>query len=346
MSKNILNNIIRFFLSLTAIVIILSSFSVQNISAKNNILQKTIEKDTLKVMFWNVENYFDIYDDPNIIDEEFLPTSDKHWNSNRYNKKRDDIAKTIIAASGKLGEMPILIGVSEIENYKVLNDLIKKTSLSKYDYKIVHKDSPDHRGIDCALLYRESAFKVKSAEYLKVVLQDKNHPTRDIVHVYGYSKDLKIKVHVYVNHWPSKWGGAEKTNPNRIAAAKVLANSIKNVRAQEPDAKIIIMGDLNDTPGSEPIMCLMQDKTLVDLISPLDAKGMGTIRYRGDWECLDHFIINKNELKGDIQIYSPKFLIQYDKKYRENKPFRTYYGPHYNKGISDHFPILLKVVLK
>ena len=302
------------------------------------------------IVFYNVENLFDTIDDPKINDEEFLPQSDKHWNSERYNKKLNDLSKVISSIDKE--ELPELIGLAEIENQQVLEDLIHTQYLSKGNYQIVHVDSPDKRGIDVALLYRKGEFKVLSFEPLHV---DPAFETRDILHVYG--KLGKDKVHLFVNHWPSRWGGTEKSEPNRIVAAQTLKNKVDEILSKNQEAKIIIMGDMNDEPDNKSIAEVLGAKSpaskaqLYDLMIPLDEQNKGSYAYRGQWNMLDNLIVSGSVLhgKGFVasdqlgQIFHAKWM-EYTNKNGEMSPNRTYGGPNYYGGVSDHFPVYLELI--
>ncbi|HKJ41710.1 MAG TPA: endonuclease/exonuclease/phosphatase family protein [Sunxiuqinia sp.] len=301
------------------------------------------------VVFYNTENLFDTIDDPKINDDEFLPQTDKHWNTQRYDKKLNDLAHVI--ASIDTLELPELIGLAEIENQRVLQDLIHTKYLAKGDYQIVHVDSPDKRGIDVALLYRKDEFKVLSFEALHV---DPGFATRDILHVVG--KLDGDKIHVFVNHWPSRWGGQEKSEPNRIVAAQTLKKKVDEILAKNPNAKIIIVGDMNDEPDNKSLLDVLGAKSpaskseLHNLMIPLDEQNKGTESYRGQWFMLDNIVVSNAVLHGKGftasdqlgQIFHAKWM-EYTNKYGKTSPNRTYGGPNYYGGISDHFPVYLKL---
>lgn len=302
------------------------------------------------LVFYNVENLFDTIDDPKINDEEFLPQSDKHWNSKRYNKKINDLAHVI--SSIDTLELPEFVGLAEIENRQVLKDLIHSKYLAPGKYQIVHVDSPDKRGIDVALLYRKGEFRELSHEAIHV---DPGFATRDILYVYG--KLGKDKIHLFVNHWPSRWGGQEKSEPNREVAAQTLKNKVDEILSKDPQAKIIIMGDMNDEPTDKSIAEVLGAKSptakaqLHDLMIPLDEQNKGTYSYRGNWDMLDNLIVTNSLLRGKGfvvtdqlgQIFHAKWM-EYTNKNGEMSPNRTYGGPNYYGGISDHFPVYMQLV--
>ncbi len=311
------------------------------------------QRDPLKkkatIVFYNLENLFDTIDDPAIDDEEFLPEADKHWNTERYEKKLQDIAQVIAAINTE--ELPELIGVCEIENQAVLHDLVEEEPLADGNYQIVHIDSPDKRGIDVGLLYRKGEFKVLEEE---AILVDPGFETRDILHVFG--KLGKDKVHVFVNHWPSRWGGLEKSQPNRIVAAQTLKNKVDEILKDNAKAKIIIIGDMNDEPDNKSLAKVLDAQTpdskadLYNLMIPLDEQNLGSYNYRGDWNMIDNIVVSASVLHGEGfvannqlgQVFHQPWM-EYHNKSAQMSPNRTYGGPNYYGGISDHFPVFLQL---
>lgn len=304
---------------------------------------------------YNVENLFDTVDDPKIPDEEFLPESEKKWDNERYQKKLTDLAQVISEVNP--AEMPEVVGLVEVENQTVLEDLVGAGKLNGR-YAIIHEESPDYRGIDVALIYRKDAFKEIGHETLPVVFSDDpEFKTRDILHVTGKIRN-KI-VHVFVNHWPSRIGGEEKTEPKRILAASVLRKKVDQILAANPKARIIIMGDMNDEPANkslnETLGAAATDSgtTLVNLMMPDDAAGKGTYFYNGNWNMLDNLIVSETVLKGKGMmvegkkgnIFSNDWMIFTNKK-GDKTPNRSYVGNKYVGGVSDHFPVYFKMIVK
>ena len=299
------------------------------------------------VAFYNTENLFDTINDPKVKDEEFLPSAERKWTSERYEKKIDTIARAL--ASIHPADLPAVIGLCEIENRGVLKDLIHAPALKAGHYKIIHVDSPDARGIDVGFLYRKDRFKDISYETLKV---DPGFATRDILHVYGIMGTDSI--HFFVNHWPSRWGGAEQSEPNRIVAATVLHNKIAQILQANPQARIIIMGDMNDEPFNQSIFQTLGAKApgshaaLVNLMIPLKKAGKGSYNYHGEWDMLDNLIVSQAVLHGkglethSGHIFHVKWM-EYKNKEGQDVPSRTYGGPHYYGGVSDHFPVYLQL---
>ncbi len=311
------------------------------------------KKDTplYTLAFYNLENLFDTVDDPQTLDDDFLPESEKHWNQERYKKKLFKLG-TVISNIGfrETGRAPILLGVAEVENKKVLDDLIQTKHLKHKGYDIVHYDSPDERGIDVGLLYQKEHFTVTRSESVTVDVNNPNGErdyTRDILWVTGQLHDEEI--HVLVNHWPSRRDGAESTAYKRVAAAEKNRELITQITDANPDAKIIIMGDFNDDPISESIQHLVQN----DLYNPMErlhTRYRGTLSYKGQWNLFDQVIFSHNfhqYKKGahsfaHANIFDDAFLKVYKGRYK-GTPFRTYAGRRYKGGFSDHFPVAIQL---
>lgn len=305
------------------------------------------------IVSYNVENLFDTIDDPNVIDEEFLPTGKMKWTSERYQVKLDHLAEAITL---NLDENPIIIGLVEIENKGVLNDLKSHGRLAKTNYGIAHKDSPDARGIDCGLLYDQDCFKLISMENLPVTIDSiPDFKTRDILYVKGELQGGKI-VHLFVNHWPSRRGGEDESEIRRIQAALVARAKVDAILKADPKANIILMGDFNDHPDNKSIHDVLkakevtdQNADLLDLFADDHKAGKGTHNFKGQWGVLDHFIISKAIYKGSngiklepndgIIVYEEKLL--FTQKDGSKKPSTTYGGSNYYGGYSDHLPIRL-----
>lgn len=300
-------------------------------------METTVRIATLLIMFWNLENFFYPQKDMDFSSGEKVVT----WK--RFRAKRDLISKTIIAIKDKEGAYPSVIGVCEVENLKTLKNLVYDTPLSRLGYRILHKDSPDNRGIDVALLYREDRMILLEYSFFKI----KSFKTRDILYAKMLSVELKDTIHFLVNHWPSKLGGEKKSLPRRMEAANLLRHIVDSVQKVNPKAKIIAMGDFNDSPSSQPLQSITSLENLSlrlkDSLKKAKAPITGTHRYKGRWEMLDQFLVSKT-INGNIQILSFDHLLQQDKKYLGYKTKRTFIGPRFNGGASDHLPILLKII--
>lgn len=304
----------------------------------------------LFVMFWNVENFFDTYDNPSTNDETFTPAGENHWNWKRFEKKRDDIAKTILLATDECGEMPVLVGLCEIENSFVLEELTENTPLARAGYSFLHKDSPDSRGIDVALLYRKDLFTPLEEHYIA-----SSFPTREILYTKGVLNGLDT-IHVFVNHWPSKRGGGKSSSAKRKLVSHKARQVTDSILQKNPSANIIHMGDFNDTWESEPLENLDQ---LVNL-SRWAEGNEGSYKYRESWSTIDQFLVSENLIRKEVpetdtfsnqwiwcekkmKIFAPIHLLCEDEKYLGIKLRRTYSGPRYLGGTSDHLPILLEL---
>ena len=300
-------------------------------------METTVRIATLLIMFWNLENFFYPQKDMDFSSGEKVVT----WK--RFRAKRDLISKTIIAIKDKEGAYPSVIGVCEVENLKTLKNLVYDTPLSRLGYRILHKDSPDSRGIDVALLYRDDRMILLEYSFFEI----KSFKTRDILYAKMLSVELKDTVHFLINHWPSKLGGEKKSLPRRMEAANLLRHIVDSVQTVNPQAGIIAMGDFNDSPSSQPLQSITSLENLSlrlkDSLKKARASITGTHRYKGRWEMLDQFLVSKT-INGNIQILSFDHLLQQDKKYLGYKTKRTFIGPRFNGGASDHLPILLKII--
>lgn len=293
------------------------------------------------LMFWNVENFFDYVDGgTGESDKEFSSFGGRRWSKWKFYAKCDAIAKSIFWAGEECGRMPDAIGFAEVENKGVLYKLLNSTLLRKYDYRIVHFDSGDRRGIDVALLYRESVFEKVSVS-LKVPEENgRKITTRDILHV-CLKSGMGQNINLIVNHHPSKFGGAGASAARRDAAMLALRQMCDSlVAVGEPH--IVAMGDFNDNPDGEQFDML--DGILANMSDSLYAQGLGTIRYEGKWDLIDMFLVSPNLAEySRMDILQIPFLMTYEKKYPGFKPLRTYSGPRYIGGVSDHCPIILKI---
>ncbi len=297
-------------------------------------------KDSLVVMFWNVENFFDYVDGgTGESDREFSSYGVRHWTKHKFQTKCDDIAKSMLCIADEYGRMPDVVGLAEIENRWVLWRLLNNTLLRKYDYRIVHFDSGDRRGIDVALLYRESVFRKVSHSLTAPVINGVKMSTRDMLQV-CLEDVMGQKINMIVCHHPSKYGGAEESSLRRNAAMGALRGLCDSLEIADPGVPIVAMGDFNDTPESAQFGLL--EGVLVNKADSLSAAGHGTIRYQGVWELIDMFMVSEEmAVLSEMEILQIPFLMTYEKKYPGMKPLRTYSGPRYDEGVSDHCPIVL-----
>ena len=336
------------------VTIAISIIIVSKPFAQNNNYNK---ENSFTIAFYNVENLFDTINNPKKIDEQFLPHSDKKWNTNKYNKKINDLGKVL--SSININELPELIGLCEIENKTVLSDLIKSKFLVKGNYAFVHEESPDVRGIDVALLYNKEEFKYLNHKAYNIYYNfEPETTTRDILYVYGELKN-KEKLHIFVNHWSSRRGGAKESEPKRLHTAKILRMAVDSVLKTNKKAKIVILGDFNDMPTNSSLHKVLNatnnqradnSQELYNLMFDKSVNGLGTYNYRGNWNMLDNVIISQSLLKNKkgyvistdgAQIFKKSWMIYDNTKTGQMTPSKTYGGPKYYGGISDHFPVYL-----
>lgn len=309
-----------------------------------------------RIIFYNVENLFDTIDEPNKIDEEFLPTSKANWNTQKYHEKLQHIAQVIDSLTDTI--QPMMIGLAEVENKQVLEDLIKQPALKHINWGIVHRDSPDERGIDVAILYNKDVVEEIIGTYLSIDLGGDN--TRDIAYLKCYINEGE-PIWLFVNHWPSRRAATDSTGQKRRLAANTLLKKIENLYLGEPFAHVIIMGDLNDNPTDSSVATLTHhsfnlpaEQQLIDLMLPLKAQGQYTVTYKEQKDVFDQIIVSKNLLNArypyhirgmQAHIFSPTWLMYQHQKYGPI-PNRTYSYGKYVGGYSDHLPVYMDVVFK
>lgn len=306
---------------------------------------------TIEVVFYNVENLFDTVDDTTTFDNEFLPDSANNWTVERYNKKLVDLAKVLSAIS--TDGLPEVIGVCEVENRQVVEDLFGTDSLVKGRFKVIHEESADARGIDVALAYNSELLSELHHEKIRYSFSfEPETTTRDIL----YAKLLSCgdTLHFFVNHWPSRRGGQEASEPKRLKAATVLRTKIDSILLRDQNAKIIAMGDFNDYPNSKSMTEVMNcepgaNQRLTNLTYNFHENGLGTYNYKGEWGMLDQFIVSDGLLysaKGcaasdsSATVFKEDWMLYFPET-GEPSPSKTYGGPNYFGGYSDHLPIRL-----
>ncbi len=332
-------------------------FSIAAFSQKN-------DYKPIVISFYNLENFYDTINNPNVNDEEFLPSGPRNYNTAIYKDKVSKLATVISQIGTEINpDGPAILGVAEIENDTVLTDLINNDLIKKRNYKIVHYDSKDVRGVDVGLLYNPKYFSVIASDKLFVQLPGGSkdaYYTRDILWVKG-KLDGEV-VHIYVNHWPSRSGGEERSAPAREAAAQVCKNHIDSIAKKEPNAKIIIMGDLNDDPVNASVAAILGAKGKQNevikggLFNPwteLYKKGFGTLAYQDAWGLFDQIIISypflNKEQSGlffyQQHIFRREYLVENKGQYK-GYPMRTWDGNSYRGGYSDHFPTYIVLLKK
>jgi hypothetical protein len=343
---------IKSFLSITLLILSGYCFS-----------QKTQYKVSI-VGFYNLENLYDTLDNPEVNDEEFLPNSPRQYSGHIYWDKIGRLSDVISKMGTEINPDGVaLIGVAEVENDTVLTDLVNAEKLKSRNLKICHYDSPDRRGVDVGLLYNPKYFQVLSSAPLFVQLpygaKDASF-TRDVLYVKGLLDG--DTAHVFVNHWPSRSGGEERSRPGRFAAAAVVKRQIDSITKVNPSARFIVMGDLNDDPVSPSLTKILGAKSKVSelqgkgIYNPwvdFYKKGIGTSPYQDAWGLFDQILVSGNYLDKEQSgyflqkavIFNKDFLIQKSGRWR-NYSKRTWDGITYNYGYSDHFPVYLILLKK
>lgn len=338
------------------VLVSLSFFTLQLVAQEDQAYQVGA------IGFYNLENLFDTIDTPDVLDEEFTPQSGKNYGTTIYNDKLNKLSRVISELAMDVSPDGVgILGVCEVENRGVLEDLTAHPSLADRDYQIVHFDSWDKRGIDVGLLYQEKYFTVDTAQALR--MYDLYYPdgdtvfTRDILHVSGrYGGE---PLHVFVGHWPSRRGGEAASSPLRQALAARFRAAADSIQALDPSAKIILMGDLNDDPVSPSVADVVgakgkqrqvRENGFFNPMHQLFRSGQGTGAYRDAWSLFDQIILNDELLKEDngwryyqTRIYNMPYMYQRSGRYR-GYPLRTWVGDNYMGGYSDHFPVYVLLV--
>ena len=316
-------------------------------------------KDSFRIAFYNVENLFDTIDEPNKIDSEYMPNSSLKWNTQRYFAKLKNVSRVVEAMN-----FPTILGMAEVENKRVLNDLVAQPLLAPKNYGIVHFESPDERGIDVAMIYRKDNFEVKKQKTHAIKFPTDNDKTRDILEVNGILRG-GIELTVFVNHFPSRRGGAEASEPKRVYVASVLRKAVDSLFQKNPNAHIVIMGDFNDNPDNNSLTKALgaaqwersdakslPSNALYNMAWAIQKRGEGTEYYRG-WDVLDQIIVSgsflKNNSKATTRDEETVFnadLVVFKDKAGNRLPNRTYTGPVYRGGFSDHFPVFISLFVK
>lgn len=319
------------------------------------------------VGFYNLENLFDTINDPNIDDEEFLPNGKNMWNTHKYLKKLENMSYAISTIgtdpNGKFYSPDGLavLGLSEMENRQVLEDLVAQPSIKDRNYQIVHYDSPDRRGVDVALIYNPKYFKVTNTKSYKLQVPGQpNFISRDQLVVTGLFDDEEMTF--IVMHWPSRYGGEKRSMPGRVAAATLCRHITDSIMSEKPEAKIVMMGDLNDYPTNKSITDHLRAKgsakemTNDDFFNPmyeLHKKGIGTNYYRDVKGVLDQTIITKSLMNTGFDTYQMFMPMVHDKEFLKQHggryngyPWRTFGSGIWLGGYSDHFPVYMILLKK
>jgi predicted extracellular nuclease len=318
-----------------------------------------------KVVFYNVENLFDTINDPEVIDEEFLPDGAKRWNTAKYTKKIGNLERVFFDIASIDKNYPAVIGLAEVENRGVLEDIIATPKMRPGNYRIAHFDSPDKRGVDVAFLYRPDVFKLKGSKAVKEIFPTRpEFRTRDIVTMWGTidGEDFVFMV----AHWPSRLGGKEQSEYLRVAVGTQMRAMADSILAENPATKIIMMGDFNDDPTDKSVATALGAKAKRselkegDLYNPfinMLKAGLGTLAYNDMWNIFDNMVVSQNLVNGDKNklqlqpaakskfdgnIFKQSYMIQQEGQYK-GYPLRTFVGNNFQGGFSDHFPVYIYI---
>jgi len=318
------------------------------------------------VVFYNLENFFDTINNPDTNDEEFLPDGARRWNTVKYNKKLHNMDRVFFDIAAMQKDFPTVIGVAEVETRSVLEDLVIQPHLSHGNYRIVHYESPDPRGIDCAFLYRPDKFQIEGSAAIPFKMPGQpNFRTRDFVTMWGTIEGEPF--FFLVSHWPSRLGGKDASAPKRMAAAEQCRAIADSVQRANPAVKVVIMGDLNDDSTDDSVVEGLRAKRRIKDISAPDEMfnpfidllraGYGTLAYGDAWNLFDNIVVSENlatapagELKiqrvGDSKFYGGIFrrpyMIQREGQYK-GYPLRTFVGTNFQNGFADHFPVYIYI---
>lgn len=308
-----------------------------------------VHHDMQTIAFYNCENLFDVYDDKRINDNDFTPHSVKKWTYQRYENKLRKLSFAIShIGREETGKHPAIVGLAEVENAKVVKDLIKQDHLSDCHYNYIHYNSLDRRGIDVALIYDRTVFKVTHSETFSVdlvnPLDNSLELTRDILLVSGFLDGEKI--HVIVNHWSSRREGEKETEYRRLTSSGKLNAIIGTLKKEDANAKIVIIGDFNDEPFSSSLRALEETHQLHNTMKTIRSYSRGTTIHNRKWNLFDQILVSINFFKGSenqleffkADIFDADFLKIFRGRYK-GTPYRTYVGKKYAGGYSDHFPV-------
>ncbi len=308
-----------------------------------------------RIGFYNVENLFDLTDEQNKKDDDFTPTGRNEWDKKKYERKINHLAKVI----HYMGE-PGIMGLCEVENSWVLKDLIEDEQFKNSDYGFVHQESPDLRGIDVALLYDKSEYNLLEQDFIRIDFPKKvveDYTTRDVLYAV-LQNSKKEKIHVFVNHWPSRRGGVEASEPKRTYVASQVKNKIDGIFRKNKKEHVVLIGDFNDEPfnksvnevlGAKPPVSDSRPGALYDLMYDLEKEGLGSYNYRGEWNMLDHVIVSGSLLDGkktdvyNAKVFNRKWMLFYHEKSGQYRPNRTYSRGRYFGGYSDHLPVCVEI---
>ena len=315
------------------------------------------------VAFWNFENLFDIYDDPETHDEEFTPEGVKKWNEVKYQKKLSNMERVIFDMAAINKDYPVVIGLSEIENRSVLEDFVNQPKLKGAKYRICHFDSPDARGVDVAFLYRADVFKLEGSDNIKLNVPElPNFRTRDLVVMWGTIEGEPF--YFLVSHWPSRLGGKEASQFKRDACARQIREIKDSLLQANPATKVVVMGDFNDDATDASLVKIMGAKGKIkelqtgDFFNPyyqMLKAGLGTLAYQDSWNLFDNICVTENLVNGTYgnlrlikgkkfygNIFTRPYMLQQEGQYK-GYPLRTFVTNNFQNGFSDHFPVYIYI---
>ena len=318
-----------------------------------------------KIVFYNLENFFDTVNDPEVLDDEFTPEGPKKWTQDKYDKKLHNMERVFFDIAAINKDYPVVIGVSEVETRNVLEDIVAAPKLAPANYRIVHHDSPEARGVDVAFFYRADVFKLEGEKAIRTIIPSlPNFKTRDILTMWGKidGEDFLFMV----GHWPSRLGGKEASEYKRIAVGEQMRSIADSVKQIRPDVKVVLMGDFNDDPTDPSITQGLGAKLKVkelqkgDYYAPYASMlkaGYGTLAYGDAWNIFDNIVVTENLVndttdKLKIQkapgskfygnIFKRHYMVQKEGQYK-GYPLRTYVGNNFQGGYSDHFPVYIYI---
>ena len=346
----------KYILAAALFIAVLSGFSQQ---AAEQFLR---DSSSLRVCFYNLENFFDCEHNPQKNDADFTTEGKYHWTKTRFYTKANNLAKVFIAMGG--GICPEIIGVCEIENETAITQLLYKSPLKSQKYNYVFYPTPDRRGIGISLFYKSEKFNVVDSRPISVIdSSDKTFKTRDILYVKGvWLTNCDDTLHLFVNHFPSRYGGYAASIAKRNLVAKILRSAVDSILLIDNAAKIIIMGDFNDYPYDESIVKYLQvpyhrekndTANFVHTLFPyFNKNNAGTHKFGEHWGILDQIIVSPGlyfsafglRTKSNGVIFDIDFLLEKDEKNLGVKPFRTYVGFSYKGGFSDHLPVFIDLI--
>ncbi|WP_253916349.1 endonuclease/exonuclease/phosphatase family protein [Lentimicrobium sp. S6] len=337
---------------------LLTIFMVFSISL-TSFESKAQQYEIVAIGYYNLENLFDTIDSEGVAEGDFLPNGAKKWNAERYYYKLDQMARVLSEiATDKTPDGLAIFGISEIENRFVVEDLVKTDALKDRNYQVVHYNSPDRRGIDVALVYNPDYFELTNSYSAPFMMADTNFKSRDQLVVTGLLKGEEV--HFQVNHWPSRGGGEKRSRPKRVAAADLSRSLADSLLALNPNAKVMIMGDLNDDPVDISVakhLKATDDKSKLSegyFYNPFMTKykkGIGSLAYRDSWNLFDQIIMTPALVAEDrstwtyfkSEIFKKPYMINQEGKYK-GYPKRSFVGNKFQGGYSDHFPVYMYLV--